>query len=163
MKSLGMTAAVLLSCSIAALGAEPETELPLGLCFVPEMQFIPEVDSWQSCEPGAYAEAVKAVEKAWPKEAKRIAKHVTPELARTLSRWAQPQMAAYAKVPPLEKVSLEPVAHYSQRKKIVLKGTVDTLPVHAPLVTRWLQVYVLADTSGEIDRVTVTIRGEVQE
>jgi hypothetical protein len=157
------------ACSAVAPGQEgpakaEKPSLPTGLCAVEEMQFIPEVDSWERCDPKAYADAVQNADKAWPNEAKRIEGYVTPELAQRLSRWSKKQMEGYTHVPPLEKIALEPVRHYPKGNKLLLRGTVDTLPTHAPLVTRWLQVYVLCDSSGKsIDRVTVTIRGERQE
>lgn len=139
----------------------PAEGLPVGLCCSEEMGFVCEVDSWEKCEPNAYADIVRQAAVAWPDEARRIGPYITPELARRLSRWARKEMEGYAEVSPLEPIVFKPVSHYPPRKKIVLQGTVDTLPTHAPLVTRWLQVYVLWDIPGKtIEHVTVTIRGE---
>jgi hypothetical protein len=139
--------------------------LPVGLCAVQEMKFIPEVGSWNKCAPGAYPEAVKQVQNAWPEQSARIARYVTPDLARRLSLWAQKEMEAYQRVPPLDNIRFTPVTESPKSGWIVLRGIVDTLPTHAPgVVTRWLELYVLCDKSGKpIERVTVTIRGERQE
>jgi hypothetical protein len=135
--------------------------LPIGFCCAEELTFIPEVDSWERCDLKAYPEAASQAHMAWLEEAKRIGKYVTPDLARRLSRWAKKEMEGYRKVPSLEKIAFQPVAHYPNGNRVVLKGTVDTLPTHSPVVTRWLQVYVLWDITGKsIERVTVTIRGE---
>jgi hypothetical protein len=45
-------------------------------------------------------------------------------------------MKAYATVPPLEKVQLQPVAADEKQGIILLESTIDTLPAHNPLVTR---------------------------
>jgi hypothetical protein len=73
-------------------------------------------------------------------------------------------MEAYATVPPLEKAELRPVAVDEKEGVILLEGTLDTLPTHSPLVTRWLKAFVRYDTSAQrIARVTITIRGQVLE
>ena len=39
--------------------------------------------------------------------------------------------------------------------------TIDTLPTHQPLVTRWLKVYVVFDLHEKsVSAVVVTIRGQ---
>ncbi len=51
-----------------------------------------------------------------------------------------------------------------QREKLVLEGTIDTLPTHSPLVTRWLKVYLVVDLRNKaILRAVITIRGDWQE
>ena len=72
------------------------------------------------------------------------------------------QMEAYATVPPLEKAQFQPVAADENQGIILLESTVDTLPTHNPLVTRWLKTFVRYDTQRhEIVQVTITIRGQV--
>jgi hypothetical protein len=43
-----------------------------------------------------------------------------------------------------------------------VSGTIDALPTHSPLVTRWLKVYLFYDLyARSIARITITIRGQV--
>lgn len=161
-------AAILLSwvwaCEILPASAEPadsaDVEYPLALCVVPEMNYVPELDSWSACRPDAFAEHLPQVRSDWKTHRRWVAKRLAPELVRSLSRWAQPQMEAYRSVPSLEDLDWKPVAVHEPHGKLVLEATVDTLPVHAPLVTRWLKLYLLYDVRGKsLLRVTITIRG----
>ncbi len=78
-----------------------------------------------------------------------------------MSRWAKPQMDDYAAVPVLADVALQPIGVDKEGGMLVLEGTIDTLPSHHPIVTRWLKVYVLYAIPGrKISQVTFTIRGE---
>ena len=57
---------------------------------------------------------------------------------------------------------LQPIGLDAGRGKLVLEGTIDTLPTHHQLVTRWLKVYVLCNLPGrKIAHVTFTIRGQI--
>ena len=70
-------------------------------------------------------------------------------------------MEQYGAVPALETVKLEPLGTDPRQETLVLEGTIDTLPTHSPLVTRWLKVYVCYDLRGKtVSRVTITIRGQ---
>jgi|GEM_PF-1825023 len=146
-----------------------DSKLPLNVCLVPEMGYIPELRVWKWCSADTEPAATKKLAELWPTEAARLRPIVTPGLTRRLSRWARPQMEGYRSVPSLDKVRFQPVA--TDRKNdgdrlnyIVFRGQVDTLPTHSPLVTRWLEVYVLYGVHGEsILRTTVTIRGELLE
>lgn len=167
----------MLSCGFACGGDRvdnvdrnvAETRLPLNVCLVPEMGFVPELRMWRWCSADTEPAATKKLSELWPTEATRLRSIVTPDLARRLSRWAKPQMEGYHNVPPLEKVQLKPVAtdrksDDEQPSYIIFRGVIDTLPVHSPLVTRWLEVYVLYGVKSEsILRSTITIRGQVLE
>ena len=73
-------------------------------------------------------------------------------------------MEEYSAVPALTDVALQPIGVDKKGGKLVLEGTVDTLPSHHPIVTRWLKVYVVYDIPGrKISHVTFTIRGQVLE
>ena len=168
MSKYSFISAILLSwactCGTLPAGAGPlesaDVEYPVALCVVPEMNYVPELDSWSACRPDAFAEHLPHVRSDWKTHSRWVAKRLTPELVRSLSRWARPQMAAYRAVPPLEDLQWKPVAVHEPHGKLVLEATVDTLPVHAPLVTRWLKLYLLYDMQGKsILRVTITIRG----
>ena len=144
--------------------AVADEAIPVGFCIMPEMQYIPEVNGWTACKPDAFPDVAAKAAESWKKAMPWVRTQVTPELARKLSRWAKEQMTQYEKVSPLEKVAFTPVRHDESQRKLVLEGTVDTLPSHAAIVTRWLKLYLLCDEhSGEVLRVTVTIRGEILE
>ena len=86
-----------------------------------------------------------------------------PELAVVQDgpRWTKPQMEGYSTVPALADVALQPIGLDQERGKLVLEGTIDTLPSHHRLVTRWLKVYVVYDIPGrKIAHATFTIRGQ---
>jgi hypothetical protein len=153
-----------------AEGTEPQTRpqpgddddrLLVPLCLIPEMGSVPELDSWSRCEPEPWKEQTAAAAADWKKKSGCIAKLVTPDVARALSGWARPQMKKYHKVPSLEKLDFKPVAAEESGNQLLLEATVDTLPTHSNLVTRWLKLYLLYDVPGKsIVRVTVTIRGQ---
>ena len=149
---------------LLAGGAVAEEAVPVGFCIVPEMQYIPEVNGWTACKADAFPEQAAKAAESWKKAMPWVNAQVTPELARKLSRWAKEQMKQYTKVSPLDKVTFKPVRHDERQRKLVLEGTVDTLPSHAAIVTRWLKLYLLCDLhAGDVLRVTVTIRGEMLE
>jgi len=139
-------------------------EFPLGVCLVHEMGYIPELASWKREKVDNADDHVKSVTEQWRKGAPSLEKVITAPLARRLSRWSRKQMAAYKKVSPLTSVKFKCVRANAQQRKIVFEGTIDTLPTHSPIVTRWLRVYVLYDTASKaIVRTTVTIRGQILE
>jgi hypothetical protein len=71
------------------------------------------------------------------------------------------QMEQYSAVPALAEVTLEPIGLVHKPRGLLLEGTIDTLPTHHPLVTRWLKVYVVYDISArKLTHVTFTIRGQ---
>ena len=137
-------------------------DYPCGLAEVPEMMSLPEEKCWSSCDPNAFPEEVAAAAADWRKKSAWVQGHLTPELARGLSRWAHEQMASYQQVPDVAGAKWKPVA--ADKTHLLLEAIVDTLPVHSPLVTRWLVLFVSYDRSTKsIDRVTITIRGQVLE
>ncbi len=137
---------------------------PNGVCFVREMDFIPEIDTWPACTTKVSEDLTQEMLAAWSKKLPEIEKLVTPELARSLSQWAQKQMKGYDSIPSLSKLTFKPVREYNNLNKIVYEATVDTLPTHINIVTRWLVIYVLWDIhSDSVIRTTVTIRGEKLE
>ena len=171
MRYLAVAAVLLLSASAGA--APPEAGQPPGdeddrllvaLCLVPEMGLFAELDSWPRCEPAAWTKQAAAADADWKKKNGYIAKLVTPELVRALSGWARPQMKTYQKVPSLAKLELKPVRTNQKQDMLLFEATVDTLPTHSSLVTRWLRFYLLYDVPGKsVVRVIVTIRGQLLE
>jgi hypothetical protein len=145
----------------ATLPAQRDEPFPMALCFVPEMSYIPEVDDWEFCPPDQFTGHAAAARAAWERHIPWATGHVTPAIARNLSRWARPQMASYNEFPPLAGAKLSLVGRHPRGGRFVYEITVDTLPSHAPLVTRWLKVYLLYDAgSKSMLRMTVTVRGE---
>jgi hypothetical protein len=119
---------------------------------------------WSEADGTKHAAELRRVQADWKTRAPIIQTLLTPERVRSLSKWAVKQMEAYATVPSLEKTQLQPVAVDEKGGIIVLESTVDTLPAHNPLVTRWLKAYVRYDIQGHrIVQLTITIRGQVLE
>jgi hypothetical protein len=156
--------ALTVSGAAGAEKAKGETEKEPArpaLATVEEMGPIAEL-SWGPCKAEDHAAAAAQAE--WRRLCPWAAMKITPELARSLSRWAKQQMETYRKVSPLEKVAFQPVRVEKEGGRILLEGTVDDLPVHAPLVSRWLKVYLVYEPQQKrIERVIVTIRGERRE
>jgi hypothetical protein len=135
--------------------------------FVPEMEPLPDMDvadsayRWNDTEKARFSDDIRRAVAEWKTRIPRLRDRVTPEQVRSLSRWAKPQMEDYKSVPSLDDIKLQPVGTDAKRERLVLEGTIDTLPTHSPLVTRWLKVFLLYDLhTKSISRITVTIRGE---
>lgn len=136
------------------------------LALVPEMASVMELDALRGQpaladqEAGKLGGAVSRAAAAWKGRGAQFRPIATPELARALSRWSLAQMKDYQAVPPAENAGLKPLG-IAGDGCVVLEGTIDTLPTHHTLVTRWLKVYLLYDDrSREIRHATLTIRGE---
>jgi len=138
---------------------------PVALSLLPEMERHADIDGGRPCQPDAFPKERAAALADWQKKKRDwVAKQVTPEAVRKLSRWAQKEMEQYKAVSSLAKVEFHPVARHEADGRLVLEGTVDTLPTHSPLVTRWLKVLLVYDEgSGSVVRVVVTIRGQLLE
>ena len=155
---------LLLILFTASAMAADHTAFPMGLCLIPEMDFIPEVDGWTPCKPDEYQNQIQRVTSAWKERSDWVQKRLTPDVVKELSRWGKLQMQKYRTVPDLAAVKLVAITVDNKHHKVVYSGTIETLPSHSPVVTRWLKLYLLCDEqSGEILRVTITIRGEAQE
>lgn len=138
-----------------------EEKKPPWLVMVPEMMPLEDLKFGPVPLGDTLTKQIQEARTDLEKKRPEIEKYVTPEVIRDLSRWARPQMKAYAKVPSLEKVVWKPVGREGKQDRLVLESTIDTLPTHQRLVTRWLKVYLVFDTqSKEVVRVIVTIRGE---
>ncbi len=152
---------VFLISPLKAENKKNQNKVPIGVCFVNEMELIPEVDSWKSYREAIDEEWKSGIKKVWKKRAFELQKYLSPQLVADLSGYSKELMKKYEEVPSLANVELTPITSF--RGFLVLKGTVDTLPSH-PLVQRWLEVYVICDKEGRrIHRVTITIRGERHE
>lgn len=160
--ALALAALAAAGCARLTAIEAPAPAIPVAL--VPEMEPIPGFDGGTPCKPGEFADDTAKALADWAAKRPGIAPLITASKARELSRWAKKQMEQYKRVPPLGSVAFAPRALHREAHQLVLEGTVDTLPTHSPLVTRWLKVYLLYDQEKQaIVRAAVTIRGELLE
>lgn len=151
----------ILACCAAAVTARAE---PIDVRFVPEMERIEEVDRWVAVAAKNYAADRQQVVVAWEDVRRSIQEKLTAAKVITLSKWAIPQMRGYADVPSLDHPDFQPTTASLGEKKLVLAATLQILPTHSPIVTRWLKLFVIYDLERRAIRgVVVTIRGEAQE
>ncbi len=162
---------LLISLCLASLGLSPgcnslrqssrAAEKTCLVRYVPEMEPIPEVDG---CDPpplGADRRDTQRILQAWRRELPVLEKTLTPEKVKELSRWAKIQMGNYGLIPPLSELQLRLVGRNRDTRNWVWEGTLDTLPSHHPLVTRWLKIFLLTDErKSQISLMVVTIRGQ---
>lgn len=109
-----------------------------------------------------YASDLADAQKAWPDMARQIDAQLTTKRVRSLSRWAQTQMESY-QLPEkaAEHATLVPRAFDPDQNTLIFEATLDTLPTHHSLVTRWLKAFATFDRSQKkFTQVVVTIRGE---
>jgi hypothetical protein len=144
-----------------------QSDFLVGVGLVPEMDYIPEIDSWQHIDTtkGKYDEDIKKAQADWKEKKSWLQKQITVSLVKSLSRWAKKEMKKYKKVPALPTdIKLKPIRQNDNDTKVVFESTLDTLPTHSSLVTRWLKVIILYDRlTDKIVTVTFTIRGEILE
>jgi hypothetical protein len=162
---MALVAAVALAAGgCAFLKRKPPEPPPVPVAMVPEMEPLPGFDGGTPCKPEEFADDVAKALADWAAKRAAIEPLITPQKVRELSRWAQKQMEQYTRVPPLDKAAFTPVSLHKDARRLVLEGTVDTLPTHSQLVTRWLKVYLLYDQAKQsIAKVAVTIRGQLLE
>jgi hypothetical protein len=149
-----------------AIAAEPaeKVQFVAELEGVEELKLLGAKPSWTTDDETQFAAEVAAAREAWKTEAAKFQEKLSPEKVRSLSRWAKPQMEKYNAVPPLDKAKISAAGLTADKKSIVFESTIDTLPTHSPLVTRWLKVYFIYDLSTKsIRHTTITIRGQVLE
>ncbi|MBM4038237.1 MAG: hypothetical protein FJ290_06945 [Planctomycetes bacterium] len=162
---IALAAAAMCLGGCALLGiTPPRPTVPVAL--VPEMEPLPGFDGGEACKPDDFAADAAKAAADWAAQRRAIARLLTAAKARELSsaQWAKKQMEGYKRVPPLDKLVFRPVAVHKDARRLVLEATVDTLPTHSKLMTRWLKVYLLFDQEKQaLARVAITIRGEVQE
>lgn len=148
--------------AVAVARAEPEAALP-EIRFVPEMERVSGLD-WPRVEVGNYAEDRQRMLAAWPEISGAVRRKLTAAEVIRLSKWARPQMQGYVGVPALDRPDLQLQAASAGEKQLIFEATLQVLPTHSPLVTRWLKLFVIYDRSRRmISQVIITIRGEIQE
>ncbi len=153
-----------------AVAVAETSERAGNVSFVAEMEEVAELamiadgQRWSRQQEAAWSDDVARARAAWKERAKTLTPELTVDRVRSLSRWAKPQMEDYAAVPSLADAVLEPIGVDKEGGKLVLEGTVDTLPSHQPIVTRWLKVYVVYDISArKLTHGIFTIRGQILE
>ena len=144
--------------------AEPDAkDVAPGLALIPEMEQFPELAWPRSVSPELPPELAPVLAD-WRTSSPLMDASVTPEAVRSLSRWARAEMERYKAVPPLTQVEFAVAGEDTPHGRILLEGTLDTLPTHSPIVTRWLKVFLVCDTGNwSVVRTVVTIRGQVLE
>ena len=140
------------------------TKYPIGICIIPELEYITEIDDWsiQNRKIDSYdsLKAITSLKKYIPWAQNFIA----PELVRSISRYAHKEMASYIDKPSLDSISFSLSRISGDGFKILLEGTADTLPSHSNIVTRWLKVYFVYNIpTNSIIRIIITIRGQLLE
>lgn len=146
--------------------AAGESAQPAWLQTLPEMEKLAATDDW-AYSPQPLSETQKQQFSAdFAKKYPEIRGFLTPAHIRDLSRWAKDEMKTYDSIPfpDADKLVWQPVRRDAAGTKILLETTLDTLPTHSPLVTRWLKLFAIFDTvTGKISVIAVTIRGELLE
>jgi hypothetical protein len=153
---------------IAIVSANPDScaisMFPAGISFMPEMAYIPEVDDWNKASGTISRADSQKTMRSWDAVKSWADKQCTDAVVCGLSRWARGLMAAYKRSSSFDKYNLVLFRTSPDHKKFVFKSIADTLPSHSSAVSRTLTLFLLYDTSsGQITRITVTIRGERKE
>jgi hypothetical protein len=137
---------------------------PIGVCIIPEMEYIPEIDDWSLRKGKADSlDSIKAVT-SFKKHIPWVQNFITPKFVKSISKYANKEMNSYNNNPPLDRIRFSPHRISSDGFKILFEGVADTLPSHSKIVTRWLKVYFMYNKgTNSIIRVVVTIRGQLLE
>lgn len=133
---------------------------------VPEMVNIKEVDGWEYNPNPLTPEEKKAFQTDFLARRNDFNSFITPELVRNLSRWANKQMEEYKEVSLPKEILWVPNCSHGNgdEKRILMEATLEVLPTHSPLVTRWLKGYALFNPhANKIEWIIITIRGERME
>ncbi|MBL1219186.1 MAG: hypothetical protein D8M59_17040 [Planctomycetes bacterium] len=151
-------------------GDDPEDPWPAALCLVPEMSFIPALDTWPAVADAAlpgHEQYQEVIEQDWNHRIRPwLQQRLTPSTVVALSRWAREEMLdLFVELPSFDDPAFVPITHHVKSHMIMYRLQLSpSLPSHSPLVTRSLMLFCLFDTERqEIVGVTVTIRGEAQE
>ena len=149
------------TCLLLSLLACQKKQTPLQVRFIPEMTPIPE-ETWERCDPSQYKQAIQQVAFTWIDQREIILNQITSENIRSLSRWAQKEMADY-QMPTIKNQSFL-ATHIHNNKNLLIESVLDTLPSHHPLVTRHLKLYLVYNRKhNTITNAIVTIRGWAEE
>ena len=153
----------LVCCGAFTVARAAPDAAPPDIRFVPEMERVAELE-WPRADAKIYAEDRPRMLAAWQEISGAVQRKLTAAQVIQLSKWAKPQMQSYADVPALDRPDFQLQTASAGEKKLVFEATLQVLPTHSPLVTRWLKLLVIYDRERRaILQVVITIRGEVQE
>ena len=153
-----------------AEGPQRDSQDPAAewLSYVEEMQTVPALANeavhtrWNADMQTRYSQDLAAAEAAWVVIAHEVDARLTSERVKSLSRWAKAQMEPYG-LPEkaAERHRLVPLGVDARDERLVFEATLDTLPSHHALVTRWLKAFAVYERRQRaFAHVTITIRGE---
>ena len=149
--------------AIPQSGAAPETAPP-DIRWVPEMERVAELQDWKPLAAKDYVQERQGMLEDWKEVREAVQRKLTAAQVITLSRWAQTQMQNYSKIPALDPPDFQVRTAGEGKKRLLFEATLQTLPTHSPLVTRWLKLFVVYDVDQHaISQIIITIRGERQE
>jgi hypothetical protein len=99
----------------------------------------------------------------WPEVYPMVLSHLDRDKVVGMSGWNTEEMEAHYVFSP--DLQAAPVPFACNEQVQVLEVVVETLPIHAPLVTRWLKAYLVLDLElqSALVEIIYTIRGERQE
>ena len=156
-------------CGLVCLGAIPQSgaapeAAPPDIRWVPEMARVTELQDWTPAAAKDHAQDRQRLLEAWKEVREAVERELTAAQVIALSKWSRTQMKDYSKVPSLEHPDFQIRTAGGGEKKLFFEATLQTLPTHSPLVTRWLKLFVVYDVDRHaVSQVIITIRGEVQE
>jgi hypothetical protein len=154
------TSIIFCTCLLLSFFACKKAQTSIQVRFLAEMAPLPE-ETWERCDASQYKQAIHQVALTWIDQRETILNQITPEKIRTLSRWAQKEMADY-QMPAIKNQSF--LATHVHNENLLIESVLDSLPSHHPLVTRQLKLYLVYNRKHNtfIDAI-VTIRGWAEE
>lgn len=151
---------ILCTCLLLSFLACQKAQTPLQVRFIPEMTPFLE-ETWEHCNASQHKQAIQQVALTWIDQRETILNQITSPKVRSLSRWAQKEMAHY-QMPAIKNQSF--LATRIHNKNLLIESVLDTLPSHHPLVTRHLKLYLVYNQQNNIlTHAIVTIRGWAEE
>jgi len=154
------TPIILSLCLLFSFFACKKSQTPLQVRFLAEMTPIPQ-ETWERCDASQYKQAIHQVALNWIDQREIILNQITNEKIRSLSRWAQKEMADY-QMPAIKNQSFS--ATHIHNENLLIESVLDSLPSHHPLVTRQLKLYLVYNRKhNTFTDAIVTIRGWAEE
>jgi len=100
---------------------------------------------------------------SWPEVYPQVLSFLDREQIVAMSGWSQAAMQEHYVFSP--DLQAQPVAYGCNDLVQVLEVVVETLPIHAPCVTRWLKAFLVLDRAepSQFLEILYTIQGERQE
>ena len=163
MKNL-LALTVFLGTSISGLAWEP-TNLDIKINLKAEMDPLP-IETNQDWKHDCSQELPPTFYQTWTNIVDYTKEHISSDEIIELSRWAKKEMEGYHYSP-----SIKPAGFYHKGctdKQTVYSTRLDYLPSHSPLVTRFIEMFVVTPIEAPLAdirqvEVFVTIRGVLME